>query len=78
MAAVRRRDEFERDTTLAWQANKIYVTTMNKKRLPSLDSLLPKKTGKVLNWRPSLEQQRAGLLDISRMYKIPIKEVTAS
>ena len=79
MATVRRRDELERDTTLAWQANRIYVQTMNKHRLPALSSLLPKSDGeKRVNWRPSLAEQRSNLLEISRRYKIPIKEVTAA
>lgn len=78
MAAERRRDEFERDTTLAWQVNRVYVQTMNKKKLPSLESLLPKAKTKVMNFKPSLEEQRANLMEISRRYKIPIKEVPAA
>lgn len=77
VAKLRHRDEFERDTTLAWQANRIHM--MSSKRLPALSALLPKTDGgKKVNWKPSLEEQRANLLEISRRYKIPIKEVPAA
>lgn len=77
-AQTRRRDEHERDTTLAWQVNRIYVQTANKKRLPSLASLLPNETAQKVNWKPSLEQQRAQLEDISRKYRIPMTVIPAA
>lgn len=75
-AKTRRRDEHERDTTLAWQVNRIHL--MSQKKLPSLASLLPKDTAQKVNWKPSLEQQRAQLEDISRKYRIPMKVIPAA
>lgn len=77
MEVERRRDALERDTILAWQVNRIYLQTMNKKRLPALSSLLPKPE-QTVNWTPSLEQQRAQLEEISRRYRIPLKVVPAA
>ncbi len=72
-----RRDQLERDTTLAWQVVKFYCQSKSK-GLPSLSSVLPKKNDERVNWRPSLEQQRANLEAISRQYRIPLKVVPAA
>ncbi len=71
------RDRVERDTTLAWQVIRFYCQAKSK-GLPALASVLPKKKGERMNWRPTLDQQRANLEAISRQYRIPLKVVSAA
>lgn len=72
----RKRDEFERDTTLAWQVVRIYVQTMNKKRMPDLDTLMPRVKRSMS--APSLEQQRAQLEEIGRRYRFKKTALSAA
>lgn len=77
IAATTRRDQFERDTILAWQVKRIDWMTENQKRLPTLSSLLKSERKRTLPapGRPTLEQQRLAFEQISRQYGIPITEV---
>jgi len=75
IAELRRRDQFERDTVLAWQVNRIHVQTHNDKRLPSLAYLLEPQTKPQPGQRPSLAHQKAMLQRISTQYGIPIRPV---
>lgn len=70
-----RRKQFERDTTLAWQANRIYVQTQNQKRLPKLSSLIPKRHGSPSMGRPSLESQKATLFQLAQQYGGAVRQV---
>jgi hypothetical protein len=79
IAKERKLDRMDRDVTLAWMVNSIYVRTQNKKRLDALEAFLPKRQKPPTVMKiPSLAEQRAGLLAISRQYGIPIVEVKAS
>jgi len=46
-ARLRANDRHERDTVLAYQVVRIYVETMNKKRMPKLSALLNRTTAKI-------------------------------
>jgi hypothetical protein len=73
-AAARRRRTYEagRDVTVAWHAVRLWLEVNNKKRLPSLESQLPKVDGSAP--RPqSSSQLRSALVVLSEQYGIPLR-----
>jgi hypothetical protein len=72
-AALRAIDRFERDTVQVWQANRIYVETMNKKRLPPLSSLIEPKTV-ARRRRPTAQEQQDAIYLLSHRYGIPLRK----
>lgn len=68
-------DAFERDTIQAWQENRIYFESMRDKRLPDLKQMFGERGRKRTKGIPSLEEQKASLMEISKKYGIPMKTV---
>jgi hypothetical protein len=69
-ATVRRRDDADRDITIAW-----YVAMLSRQeKVPSLQSLLssPEKKPQAQN----REEQRRLLQHLSEYFRIPLREVT--
>jgi hypothetical protein len=66
-----RRDQFERDTTLAYQAVRIWVKSQHKRglRMPKLESLLreggPSQT---------VDEKRSVVQTLSQQYGIPLRK----
>lgn len=67
-ARLRRRDEAERDASLAWQVVAILFRSLHDKRVPKLDTLLGRGHG-----RQPREVQRAMLQELSVRYGIPLR-----
>lgn len=69
-------DAFERDTMQAWQDNRIYFETMRDKRMPDPKQLLGGESRrKRTRGVPTLEEQKASLMEISKKYGIPMRTV---
>ena len=60
IARARQRDVFERDTVQAYQVVRIYVETMNKKRMPKLSTLVGQSE------KPQSARQMAQALSVLR------------
>lgn len=73
VARRRLQDQANRDIALAWWAVRIYLITMNKKKLPDLQSLMVATTTGTPKQSP--DAMRAALEMLSRRYGIPLKQV---
>ena len=79
-AGARKRFErdAERDVTVAWHTIRLWVQTQNDKKLPSLESQLPKRAkGKIAERqeRQTPKQMRAMIGAISQFYGLPMRTV---
>lgn len=70
-AVIRRNDEADRDTTLAWRV----VSLVWRQQLPSLESLLITKPTQTPR-QDAYEEQRRVLRQFAEYYRIPLREVT--
>lgn len=71
-AKHRGRDELERDTRIGYQAVRIYVETMNHKRMPTFQKLLP---WNVSQGAPTPSEQKARFEALSAHIGVPIRPV---
>jgi len=69
-ARERRKDEMDRDITVAWHTVRIYFEAKSKKRLPSLTSQLTRQTG---DGKQSRGQLKSMLGVLSEQYGIPLR-----
>lgn len=68
---LRSEDEANRDITLAWNGVRIYVKTMNGKKLPTLKTFLVGERGRS---RPlTMAEQRANMEMLSAQMGIPLR-----
>lgn len=68
--AMRRKDDYERDTIQAWNVERIHVKTRNDKRMPDLHTFL---TGKAKKQTP--EDHERALRFLSEQHGIKLRIV---
>lgn len=71
-ARLRRLDEADRDTVLAWTGVYIDVATQSKKRMPDLTAMLPSKRSQKGRAQTPTEM-RAALYQIAGQYGLTIR-----
>lgn len=70
-AAERSRQEFERDTVQAFQTVKVWALTRAKKRMPKLESLLPKSRRSSV--QQTTGQMKTALALLAAQYGFPLR-----
>ena len=71
-ASERSRQEFERDTVQAFQTVKVWALTKAKKRMPKLESLLP-KSRREAHRRQTAGQMKTVLSVLAAQYGFPVR-----